>query len=204
MDEFHYYAEPQRGWAWQVPGFDVLLPAMRLLLDRWPTARLLIAGAGDTAELEALAVSNGIGDAVMVLGERGDVPDLLAVADLAVLSSHNEGRPLALLEYMEAGKPIVATRVGGVPEIIDHGVHGVLVPPGSPEALAEAVDELLGHPERAAAMGARAQERRRRDFDFDVMIQRLEDLYLELWEAKAAGSNGTPRGGGSSAQLSKP
>jgi glycosyltransferase involved in cell wall biosynthesis len=86
---------------------------------------------------------------------------------------------------MESARPIVATRVGGVPDLIDDGVHGRLVDPQQPEALAAAVAQLLRDPERARAMGQRAQQRRREEFDIDVMVKRLEALYVEL-RAKAS------------------
>jgi glycosyltransferase involved in cell wall biosynthesis len=117
---------------------------------------------------------------VRFLGARGDVPDVLRALDVAVCSSDFEGSPLAVMEYMDAALPIVATSVGGVPDLIEHDVHGLLVPAGDPHALARAIAEMLSDPDRAAAMGARAQERRRREFDIDTLVHRLEDLYLEL------------------------
>jgi glycosyltransferase involved in cell wall biosynthesis len=109
------------------------------------------------------------------------VPDLLAAFDLAVSSSSFEGSPLALMEYMDAALPVVATRVGGVPDLIDDGVHGLLVEPGDAGALARAMGELLRDPGRAREMGARGRERRRSEFDLDGTVRRLEALYEELF-----------------------
>jgi len=81
---------------------------------------------------------------------------------------------------MDAALPVVATAVGGLPDMIESGVHGLLVPAGDPPALAEAISELLEDPERARAMGERGRERRRTEFDIDVLVRRLEDLYCEL------------------------
>ncbi len=122
-----------------------------------------------------------------LLGARTDVPDLLAAADVLASSSDFEGSPLALMEYMEARKPIVATAVGGVPDLIDHDVHGLLVEPRDPVALADAVVSVIRDRERAARLGQAAQERRRREFDLDVLVRRLEGLYVELLGSRRGG-----------------
>ncbi len=170
--------------------YDVLFRAAVLLKQTHPDLRVLIAGEGpEKQKLEALILELGLGDTVTLLGRRLDVPDLLAALDVAVCSSDYEGSPLSVMEYMEAGLPIVATRVGGVPDLIDDGVHGLLVDPGDPAQLARAVVDLLADPPRAAAMGARARERRRAEFDLDVMIGNIEALY----EEQVAARSGSPR-----------
>jgi glycosyltransferase involved in cell wall biosynthesis len=164
--------------------YEVLIRAVAVLRSRNPDLRLVIAGGGPEREpLERLIGELGLADVVKLLGRRLDVPDLLAGLDVAVCSSAFEGSPLSVMEYMEAGLPIVATRVGGVPDLIDDGVHGLLVEPGDPQALALAIEELLRDRERAREMGARARERRRREFDLDVMVANFEALYLELLTA---------------------
>jgi glycosyltransferase involved in cell wall biosynthesis len=160
---------------------DVLLRATRTLVDEFPGVRVLIAGEGDEREaLEELTGELGIGDNVVFLGVRTDIPDVLDALDIAVSSSDFEGSPLSVMEYMEAARPVVATRVGGVPDLIDDGVHGLLVEPQDPDAFAAAVAKLLRDPARAAEMGRRGQERRRAEFDIDVMVRRLEELYVRL------------------------
>ena len=162
---------------------DVLLRAGRTLTAEFPGLRVLIAGEGDRRfALEDLTRELGLEDTVMFLGVRTDVPDVLAALDIAVSSSDFEGSPLSVMEYMEAARPVVATRVGGVPDLIDDGVHGRLVEPQDPDAFAAAVAELLRDPERAREMGRRGQERRREEFDIDVMVRRLEELYVRLRE----------------------
>ena len=107
--------------------FDVLLRAAARLVAAWPGLRVVIVGAGpERGRLEALAAELGLVDAVMLLGARTDVPDVIRAFDVAVNCSDFEGTPLSVLEYMEAGLPVVATRVGGLPSLIDHGVHGLL------------------------------------------------------------------------------
>jgi glycosyltransferase involved in cell wall biosynthesis len=85
------------------------------------------------------------------------------------------------MEYMDAGLPVVATRVGGIPDLIDHGVEGLLVEPQDPEGLGDAIAQVLADPAEARRMGERGRERRRREFDIDVMVENLQGLYLELY-----------------------
>jgi glycosyltransferase involved in cell wall biosynthesis len=167
--------------------YDVLLRASATLRQRFPRLRVLIAGEGEERpRLEALIEELGLASTVSLLGHRPDVPALLEILDIAVSSSDFEGSPLSVMEYMAAGKAVVATRVGGVPDLIEHGVHGLLVERRDPDALAAAVGELLGDPGRAAAMGARARQRRREEFDIEVTVRRVEALYEELWARSAA------------------
>jgi len=167
---------------------DVLIRAAGLLARRLPRLRVLIAGEGsERPGLESLIEELGLQGVVTLLGVRSDVPDLLAAVDVAVSTSRFEGSPLALMEYMAAAKPVVATRVGGVPDLIDDGVHGLLVEPGDASAVAEAITRLLDDPGRAADMGRRGRERQAREFDLDVMARTLESLYERLYAEKVAG-----------------
>jgi glycosyltransferase involved in cell wall biosynthesis len=161
--------------------YDVLIQAGALLRKDHPGLRLVIAGNGSEKQrLETLASELGVHDMVMMLGRRLDIPDLLPMFDIAVSSSDFEGSPLAVMEYMEAARPIVATNVGGVPDLIEDGVHGLLVPPRDPARLAAAIDALLRDPVQAQALGGRARERRRQEFDLDTMVGKIEALYEEL------------------------
>jgi glycosyltransferase involved in cell wall biosynthesis len=160
---------------------DVLIRAAAALLPELPDLRVLIAGDGPERErLEDLVRELGAGGAVTLLGLRSDVPDLLAALDVAALSSNYEGSPLAVMEYMDAGLPVAATSVGGVPDLIEDGVHGFLVEPGDPQALAGAIGKLLRDRDAAAAMGARARERRRSEFTIDNTVRTLERMYEDL------------------------
>jgi glycosyltransferase involved in cell wall biosynthesis len=165
----------------------VLLRATLVLRARWPRLRVLIVGDGPEREsLERLTDELGIRESVRFLGHRADVPDVLGALDVAVSCSDFEGSPLSVMEYMEAALPIVATAVGGLPELIESGVHGLLVTPGDPRSLAEAVQELLTDRARAIAMGRCAQRRRRSEFDIATMVERVEALYAELLAAYRA------------------
>ena len=165
-------------------GLELLIRATAVAARSVPRLRVVIAGEGpERARLEALAAELGVAGQVTLLGRRSDVPDLLAAFDVAVSSSWFEGSPLAMMEYMDAGLPIVATRVGGVPDLIEDGVHGLMVEPGDPDGLAAAIGELLRDRDRAAELGARARERRRAEFDLNGTVRALGDLYERLTAA---------------------
>ena len=161
--------------------YDVLVEAAAHARERLPGLKVLIAGEGpERGELEALIRRLGLGDTVFLLGRRKDAGDVLAAIDVAVSSSGFEGSPLSLMEAMAASKPIVATAVGGVPDLVAEGETGLLVPPGDPTALAEATTRVLGDRELASRMGAAGAERQRREFDFAGTIRRVEELYERL------------------------
>jgi glycosyltransferase involved in cell wall biosynthesis len=167
---------------------DVLLRSALELRARFPALRVLIAGQGpERPAIERLVEELGLRDTVTLLGVRQDVPAVLAALDVAVFSSTSEGSPLSILEAMEAGRPVVATRVGGVPELIEDGVHGLLVAPRDPAAIAGGVARILDDRAAAEAMGRRARERRRSEYDVDVMVKRIERLYEELYARRARG-----------------
>ncbi|MCI0685072.1 MAG: glycosyltransferase [Gemmataceae bacterium] len=155
-----------------------LLRAMALVSRDDTDARLEIAGDGPVREdLLSLAAELGLGPRVKFLGETNDVPALLARASLFVLPSQAEGISLTLLEAMASGLPVVATRVGGNPEVVNDGRTGWLVPPRDPEALADAIGRLRGDPAGAASMGSAGRSRAEACFDVRHMVARYEALY---------------------------
>lgn len=157
-------------------GLSVLIRAMPEVWKRHPDAWLLIAGDGpEWAALEAQAAS--LGGRIRFLGLRSDVPRLLAAADAFALPSLTEGLPLALAEAMGAGVPVVASEVGGVPELIRDGESGWLVPPGDPGMLAGRIQILLSEVAQARAMARAGRERVRAEFTLDRMLGRFETLY---------------------------
>ena len=160
---------------------DVFIRASARLLADNPDLRVLLAGDGPLkVELTELVHSLGVQDRLLLLGYRSDAADVMAALDVAVSSSAFEGSPLAVMEYMESARPIVATRVGGVPDLIEDGVHGLLVEPGDVPALTDAIRRLLDDPEAAKRMGEAARERRRHEFTVDLMVRRFEALYERL------------------------
>jgi glycosyltransferase involved in cell wall biosynthesis len=171
-------------------GYDDLIRAIARIKESYSRPfRCLIFGHGpEEARLRALIDELGVAGEVLLAGRREDIADVVRALDVAVLSSKYEGMPLAILEYMAGGAAIVATAVGGVPELIEDGVHGLLVKPERPEDLAAAMVRLLEDRALGARLGQAAQERQRANFDLEVVVRRLEDLYLELY----ASSRGAP------------
>lgn len=164
-------------------GHADLLDALGLIRGRLPGDwHLLCVGRDDGigAALRQQAAALGIDRHVRWLGARDDVPALLAAADVALLCSHEEGFPNALLESMAAGLPAIATRVGGSAEAVVEGETGLLVPPGNPAALGQAILELAGDPERRAAMGRAGRGRAEREFSLARCIDDYEALYRQL------------------------
>jgi glycosyltransferase involved in cell wall biosynthesis len=183
------------GFLRQPKAMDILIEAAARIAPRFPALRVLIVGEGDDRPVyEALIDRLGVHDTVRLLGLRSDVPDLLAASDVAVLSTNSEGSPLSVMEYMDAGLPVVATRVGGIPDLIDDGVQGLLVEPQDAAGLGDAIARVLDDPEEARRMGERGRERRRREFDIDVMVANLQDLYLELFAQTRRGRRETSIG----------
>lgn len=168
------------GNLYPVKGHAVLVRALGELEQQGgaPPWRLAIAGRGEEdAPLRSLADEAGITPRVHLLGFRSDAPDILAAGDLFVMPSLSEGLPLALVEAMAMGLPIVASNVGGIPEVVARDTEAVLVPSASPPALAAAIGSLLVDPERRAALGAAAQRRAYRDFSVRTMGDAYEALY---------------------------
>ncbi len=158
-----------------------LLAAMKQVKERFPAARLVVVGDGELrSALEAQAQALGLQSSVIFAGQRTDVPEILAALDAFTLPSLWEGLPNAALEAMAAGLPVIATRVGGVPEVVVDEVTGLLVPPGDSNALAEAIVRLLQDPDGRQAMGQAGRERVRAHFSVERMVRETEALYEEL------------------------
>lgn len=160
-------------------GFAVLVRAAATVRERFPDARIAIAGreADGLAEVMAEIDRLGLSGFVRLLGQRSDVIELLAGADVFVSPSLSEGAPVTHLEAMAAGAPVVATRVGGVPEIIQDGVNGFLIPAGHAEPLADALVRLLGDRELARQLSERGRETVR-EYGADIWARRIEQEYL--------------------------
>ena len=130
---------------------------MAILRQVQPDVRLLIVGGsslnGHLADLKQLVERRSLLDCVHFLGIRTDVPSVLDALDVACLSSDREGMPIALMEYMAAGKPIVSTFVGGIPEMVDDRAEALLVPPRDPQALAQALETLIADRDLAVSLG---------------------------------------------------
>ena len=168
----------------RVKGFDLLLTATYFLRRMIPQVELVMAGDGPRRPfLEDITEQLRIRECVHFVGSVDDIRVALAMMDVFVFPSRwPEGFGLSLIEAMAAGKPVVATRVGAVPDIVEDGRSGLLVPPEDPAALAEAIARLLNDRAAAARLGAQAQQRVREQFSLARMVGEMEVLYRELCE----------------------
>jgi glycosyltransferase involved in cell wall biosynthesis len=159
---------------------EILIAAMPAVLKEFPTAKVGICGDGVLrADLEAQIRSLGLSDSVRLLGESDHVAKFLASSDVFVLPSRWEGLPMALLEAMMAGLPIIATKVEGVEEVIVQGEHGLLVPIENPDALADAIIQLLADPQLRHKMGAAAKKQVLEWYTTDRMCEQYLALILK-------------------------
>ena len=159
--------------------FTTLVHAMAALEPG--TARLAIAGDGpDRQTLEQEIAKHHLGETVELLGTRRDVDQLLAAADIFVLSSDSEGLPMSVLEAMAAGLPVVASAVGGIPELVSDEQTGLLVPPRDSRALAAAIRAIAGDPQLRDRLGAAARRRAETEFSLETCRRRHLDLYRDL------------------------
>ena len=163
-----------------------LLAAARALLDRNVPVRFLVVGQGPLdAEIRAERTRLGLETTVTILGERHDAIRVMSACDGFVLASNNEGLPVALMEALAIGLPVVATDVGGVAEAITDGVNGRLVPTRNPIALADALQSLVDDPERRAALAAGAAASSGR-FDIRRTVARIATVYRSLANQESA------------------
>lgn len=164
-----------------VKGLSYLVRAVKILLDQGMKSRLLIVGDGDMrGELQAEVAALGISESVVFLGHREDTEELLQALDIFVLPSLSEGIPMALLEAMAASRPVVASRVGGIPEMIENGVEGYLVEPTDVNSLVENCRRLIEFPDVRKIMGEQGRRRVEREFSAVAMADRVASLYQEL------------------------
>jgi glycosyltransferase involved in cell wall biosynthesis len=143
----------------RIKGHEFLLKAIPSVLDVYPNSHFYLVGKGDPHWLGELAESLELRNNLHILGERKDIPEILSASDLFVLPSLSEGTPGALLEAMAMELPCVATRVGNVPEVVRHQQDGLLVEPGNPKQISDAITRLLSNPSEAESLGKNARNR---------------------------------------------
>jgi glycosyltransferase involved in cell wall biosynthesis len=171
--------------------FDLLLHAFARASAGRTNWRLLIAGEGSCREeLERLSNRLGLSERVRFLGQVRDVVTLHHAVDLFVQSSDYEGTSNAVLEAMALETPVVATDVGGTAELIEHGVHGTIVPPNDLAALANAITSAIGNPDTTVGMAAAARTRIVETLSFDRRAHRVDSIYEGLVEGPGARSSG--------------
>lgn len=168
-----------------VKGHPVLIAAAEAVVREFSDVRFLLAGDGQRRkDFEEQTRRLGIRKHFLFLGRRDDVPRILSCSDIAVLPSKAEGLPNAVLEYLAAGLPTVASRVGGNAEIIEDGKTGLLVPPEDSSALAAAILRLLRNPGVAADLGRHGQDFVAAEFSFERLIEKTDQMYTELLHAR--------------------
>lgn len=181
----------------EVKGYPAFVEAAALVARAHPDCRFVAVGGetvqpGFTKYLQDRVRELGLGDRFAFLGFRTDVERVLAAVDVVVLPSLSEGFPLAILEAMACGKPVIATSVGGVPEAVADGETGLLVPPGQVGDLAQAIDRLLRNPDLCQRLGRAARDRVQRCFSVELFAARVQTLYDELLVRHVPMSTTTP------------
>ncbi|MHB8773323.1 MAG: glycosyltransferase [Syntrophales bacterium] len=163
-----------------VKRIDVFLHAARIVLNEFPGVRFIVVGEGpERNALEGLSREVGLNRAVLFLGKRQDIPPILNMIDVGVLSSQSESFSNSLIEYMAAGLPIVSTDVGGCRELVSNGGNGFLVPSGNPDALAGGILNILRNPN--CVTSGKVNRRIVKDkFSMGAILRSYEDLYLEV------------------------
>jgi glycosyltransferase involved in cell wall biosynthesis len=168
-----------------VKNHRLFLETARRVVDAVPEACFAVVGDGELrGDLEAYAARLGLAERVVFTGWVREMAPVYAALDVVALTSLNEGTPVTLIEGMAAGRPVVSTAVGGVPDIVAHGETGLLVPSGDADALAEAIVELLRDPARRRALGRAGREAVRTRFAAERLVADVERLYAELLSAK--------------------
>ena len=182
------------GWLIPIKGVTYLVTAMTKVLEKHPKSLLVLVGKGDDKGEEEIKLKEqvegaGLTDKVHFLGWRPDVDEIMGCFDIFVLPSLNEGMGRVLVEAMAAGLPIVASRVGGIPDLVKDGKNGRLVPPGDATALEKAISSLLADKETRKRMGI-AGKRICRQYSTEAMVEQIDNLYRKLLE-KCSHSPGT-------------
>jgi glycosyltransferase involved in cell wall biosynthesis len=164
-----------------IKDIDCFLEAAARVAESAPHARFAIVGDGERRDaLERKAVALGLGERTTFVGWRKDLESVYADLDVVVNSSRNEGTPVALIEAMAAGRPVVATAVGGTADLLGEGERGLLVPAASPSALAEAILQTLAHPEASVRRAAAARDYVLAHHSVDRLLHDIDALYREL------------------------
>jgi glycosyltransferase involved in cell wall biosynthesis len=165
-------------------GHDVLIDAVAHLHQRMPSVKFVSIGGekypGDLDRVRNGAIQAGLEDHLRFMGRRPDALGFVAAADIFVNPSSVEGLPVAILEAMALGRPVVAAAAGGVPGIVKDGETGILVEPNEPKALAAGIEKLLNDPFLAERLGQAAQDMVEKEYGLEPMVQATEDIYREV------------------------
>lgn len=170
---------------WEGKGHRCILQAARSVVTKVPNVKFMFVGEGYLREeLEVLTQQLGLSDYVIFTGFRTDIPELTAIFDVAILASFFEGLGRVLLEAMVLGKPVIATKVGGIVDVVDDGKTGILVPPNDSAALANAMIKMLLDEDLRLRMGIAGREKIDARFSARTMVSQIEKVYRELLDEK--------------------
>jgi glycosyltransferase involved in cell wall biosynthesis len=165
---------------WQ-KGFEYFIEAIPEVLEKFKAARFVLVGEGELEdELKLKSKRLKLENKIFFTGFRNDIKDILASVDIFVMPSLLEGLPVVLLEAMAMGKPIIATDIDGINEVLENGKTGLLIPPKAPEALSEAIVNMLSHRDQAHQMGINARRVVEERFGVNIMVEKVEEVYEEL------------------------
>jgi glycosyltransferase involved in cell wall biosynthesis len=172
----------------------ILIKAFALVLKSRSQIKLLIIGDGpEKMKLTGLAEALGIKDRIIFTGFQQDILPLMALLDIFCLTSKEEGFPQSLVESMSLGKPVVVSKVGGVLELIEDGINGILVPPGNPEILSESILYILKNPQKAREIGNAARITIKHGFLLDHTLEKMEDIYEEVLHKRRLNQRKCPK-----------
>ena len=178
-------------------GIAEFIQCCKLVSEQWPAARFVLAGGGPLwEEAQARREALGLADRLQLVGEVESTREVMGAVDVLVVASTSEGSSVVAMEAMACGKPVVATRVGGLPEVVLDGETGILVEAGDPRGLAEGIERLLQDPELGRQMGMRGKQRARQCYDVREMVARVKEVYADLlWARAPTDQSGRPGGG---------
>ena len=165
----------------EAKGIQYMINALPEILDQYPNTTYLIVGEGKYGgHLQDMIASRQLENHIVMAGHRTDIPDILAISDLFVLPSLGDALPTVLIEALAAGAPIIATDVGGIPEIIRHEKNGLLVPPADAKKLADACIQLIQNKEKSKQFSVAGLKTAREQFDVKNQVRQLENIYYNL------------------------
>ncbi len=169
----------------EAKAYDLLLEVARQVCNVKPDVRFVLVGDGPlAAQLENLRQDLGLADKVLMLGQRSDIPEIMAAIDLYIITSRREGLPVTLIEAMMAGKTIVSTAVGGIPDTLSHNEDGIIVEPGNKDALVEAILKVMDDPETMQRLGTHARTTAVVRYAPGEVLGQLETIYEDLLLSK--------------------
>jgi glycosyltransferase involved in cell wall biosynthesis len=169
----------------EAKAYDFLMEVAAIVCAARPDVRFVLVGKGHLErDLLKLRDSLGLADRVTFLGARSDIPEILSAVDIYVITSRREGLPITLLEAMMAAKPVIATSIGGIPEVLEDRGDGILVPSGDRQAMADAILALAADPGRRDALGRRAREKAIARYSARAILETLEATYASILGGK--------------------